>query len=788
MLRCPSPWSILILLSYPHLQGGTANAQQSIPLSVEDVLTARSFTQLQRVVFSPDGKQLAYSSVDLRRFAPKYGEGYFRTGVGTGSGADIFIANTDSGETRNLTNGQGSNELPVWSPDGRYLAFSSDRDGSGHACLWVWETNTNTLRKVSDIRVAGDNPGSIQWLPNSRELLVSTIPDKLAAPPSSAAQPAPLSGADGAGLEQPAVPGSRVILYRSDPISSKEGAAPKSDPWDLDLFSHDIVLIGVTDGKVRSIDRGHRMISYFLSPDGTRIAYASPKRFESPGSQQQVFDCVAITLATGTARVVASDMRLDFNAQLNWSPDSSYLIFFTIDAAKARKDVNIVNANDAKAKQIAYSPFLATPGIPSYETGPLWDSGGQRVYFLRGGGLWQVSLDGTEASVAARVEGYLITGLVTRGSNELWSPDDRGSLVAWVFDEQTKQPAFYRLDLRSRASTRLPDTGKCVSCTNQTQLVAVAPGGQRLAFFSGDAQHDTDLWIVDSSFRNKKRLTHNNPQFDKYRMGAPQIIEWRDLDGNVLHGGLILPSDFQKGKRYPLIVIVYGGRFPSNVLDRYELESIAPFNVQLLATRGYAVLLPDAPQHLGTPMADLAKTVLPGVDKVIEMGMADPDRLGVMGHSYGGYSTLALIVQTKRFKAAVDASGVGDLVAAYGEMDKDGSAFGVSHGESHQFLTGGPPWEYPQRYVQNSPIFYLDRVETPLLIVHGGEDNTYRSFLADEVFVGLRRLGKEVVYAKYEGESHAPDDWSYEDKLDYANRVIQWFDEHLKRGRNGSQP
>src|SRR5260370_19550185 len=109
----------------------------------------------------------------------------------------------------------------------------------------------------------------------------------------------------------------------------------------------------------------------------------------------------------------------------------------------------------------------------------------------------------------------------------------------------------------------------------------------------------------------------------------------------------------------------------------------------MLATRGYAVLLPDAPQHLGTPMLDLAKTILPGVDKVISMGIADPDRLGVMGHSYGGYSVLSLIVQTVRFKAALEADGMGDLISGYGQMQRDGTAFLTSVIEQDQSLAGG---------------------------------------------------------------------------------------------------
>src|SRR5207302_7403025 len=116
----------------------------------------------------------------------------------------------------------------------------------------------------------------------------------------------------------------------------------------------------------------------------------------------------------------------------------------------------------------------------------------------------------------------------------------------------------------------------------------------------------------------------------------------------------------------------------SNNFDQFGFAFGAPFDMQLFATRGYAVLLPDAPFHHQTPMLDLVKTVLPGISKLVEMGIADPDRIGVMGHSNGAYSSLALITQTSRFKAAIAIDGTGDLVGLYGEMDQSGATFGMS--------------------------------------------------------------------------------------------------------------
>ena len=183
-------------------------------------------------------------------------------------------------------------------------------------------------------------------------------------------------------------------------------------------------------------------------------------------------------------------------------------------------------------------------------------------------------------------------------------------------------------------------------------------------------------------------------------------------------------------------------------------------------------------------MLDLAKCVLPGVNHLIEAGIADPARLGVVGHSYGGYSTLALIVQTKRFKAAVEIDGTGSLLGEYGELDKDGAAFGVSNVEQGQGLMGGTPWQFRDRFIENSPFFYLDRVESPLLIMQGAEDTTIAPFLADELYVALRRLGKEVEYAKYENEGHSPLYWSSPNRIDLYRRVISWFDGHLRDSAN----
>jgi dipeptidyl aminopeptidase/acylaminoacyl peptidase len=425
---------------------------------------------------------------------------------------------------------------------------------------------------------------------------------------------------------------------------------------------------------------------------------------------------------------------------------------------------------------------LASPleGESSASVAPLWDARGKSIFFLHRGALWRTDASGGKAVRVAEIPGRKIAAMFAQSENLLWTAGEGTSTVVVTHDEAGKQDGFYRIDLRNGETTRLRENGECYTCTRTTPGFSISPDGRSLVYFAEDAGHSADLWESGADFLSSRRLTHLNPQFDSYQMGAAQLVRWLGDDGEPLQGTLLLPSGYKQGVRYPLIVWVYGGLLQSDSFDHFGLAATGPFNMQLLATRGYAVLLPDMPLGVGSPMQDIAKTVLPGVNKVIAMGVADPQRLGVMGHSFGGYSTLALLVETNRFHAAIDASGFADLVANYAAMRRDGTAFGISIEEQGPGSLGGTPWTVRDRYIANSPVFYLDRIETPLLILQGGEDVTVAPFLADELFVDLRRLGKEAEYARYDGEGHSPLYWSYANQVDFCNRVIAWFDVHLK--------
>jgi dipeptidyl aminopeptidase/acylaminoacyl peptidase len=209
----------------------------------------------------------------------------------------------------------------------------------------------------------------------------------------------------------------------------------------------------------------------------------------------------------------------------------------------------------------------------------------------------------------------------------------------------------------------------------------------------------------------------------------------------------------------------------------YGLIGAGVNNMQMLATRGFAVLAPDTKIDTKDQMRDLARVLLPAVDQVVAEGIADSTRVGIIGHSWGGYTVISLLVQSSKFRAAVMRGGFSNIVADYGVMVANGSARSQNLNE---YEYGGTLWEQRQRYIDNSPVFLLDRVTTPLLIIHGGAETTVPVNFADEVFVDLRRLGRDVEYARYEGENHGETAWTYPNQRDYVLRIMQWFESLLK--------
>lgn len=774
---------LAVLLLFP---GATAAQHQ--PVTIEELLSVPAIAPFLPSDFSADGSLLAYTVVDAGR-QRELGPATPISGVPWSAvGADIWITDLRTGVVRNLTGGRGSNWAPRWSPDGNLLAFFSDRVGHadddaaarpprnseadngvaedmGPPRLWVWERETETMREVGELEILPSSRG-IEWLADGRSILVSVLPQGVSREEFVALREAPKTPKLGEGVT--------ARIYSSDP--SQPGATPRTEQSNLDLSRRGLVRVDIGSGVVQWVVPDARVPTYSLSPDRKTFAYANVLGTEQSGSQQFLLDIVAHNLETGDSRVIASRVRGSaFRWNLTWSPHGDGIAYRTSGPA-ARDEVFIVAPAGDAPRRIAEAP--AQEEADYQRDDPKWEPSGRNVLFTRGRAVWRAAADGSGASELARSAEHELD-LIATPEGQLWSTDGGKSIVARTLHRTTKQAGFARIDLASGAIT--PALEQDVRHGGYSVPMVLSPDRRTLAFVSENSTSPAEWWVVSADLTSPRQASRVAPaEFSERAWGTARVIEWRTLDGDTLHGALLYPVGYEEGKRYPLIVKVYGGSALSDSRNRFGLGNAPVDNAQLYATRGYAVLLADSRLHIGSPMIDLLKSVIPGIDRTIDIGVADPDRIGVTGHSYGGYSTISLITQSPRFAAAVMSAGLGNLVSGYGQLAPDGTNYLLPWAETGQGRMGGTPWEHRSRYIENSPSFYLDRVRTPLLIVHGSEDTAVAPFLAEEIFVGLRRLGQTVTYAIYDGEDHWPGTWSYLNQVDVVNRTIQWFDRFLK--------
>lgn len=316
----------------------------------------------------------------------------------------------------------------------------------------------------------------------------------------------------------------------------------------------------------------------------------------------------------------------------------------------------------------------------------------------------------------------------------------------------------------------------------------VAPTGSVLVASSGAAESGTFMWAREQG-QPARTIFANNEFIAGIASGQRRMISYRSTDGDSLTGALLLPPDYRDGTRIPVLLWVYGGTTVSDTSFIEGKHGASLFNAQLFAAKGVGVLFPSVPlapygSSTAEPMTDVAKSVMPAVDRLVELGIADPKRIAVAGVSYGAYSVYALLTQTTRFRAAIAIDGDADLFTSYVAFNAAERYFDGVHerregnwwAEASQGRMGISPWRDPLRYVRNSPFFALDRITTPLLIVHCDLDFVPITH-AEEMFAGLYRLGKTARFVRYFGEGHGP--YSPANLQHVWTQFYRWLDEFL---------
>lgn len=484
-------------------------------------------------------------------------------------------------------------------------------------------------------------------------------------------------------------------------------------------------------------------------------------------------DAYVIDNMTGERKLVAKKHR----GRTTWSPDGKYAIFF--DGA----DWNTVSMPEGKLTNLTGKAGVKfwreehdSPGSPqAYGLGG-WTKDGKTVLLYDHFDVWQMAADGAWAKNITQNMGRK-ERLMLRYVRLDEDPEDKGidpakPLLLRAEHEDTRDSGFYRVNLTGNgAPVKLTMAAK--NFANPVK----AKNADVLVLPVSTFRDAPDLYVTDASFASLNKVTDSNPQQKDILWGSAELVRYRNTDGVKLSGILYKPENFDSKKKYPMLVYIYE-RLTQGLNTYVEPRPGHSINVSYYVSNGYLVLEPDIAYKIGYPGQSALNCVLPAVQAVVDQGFVNENAIGIQGHSWGGYQIAYMITQTQRFKAVAAGAPVANMISAY-----DGIRWGPGIPRQFQYertqsRIGGTLWEYPMRYIENSPIFMADRVKTPVMMIHNDADDAVPWYQGIEFYLGLRRLGKEVYLFTYNGEPHGLR--RRPNQKDYTLRLQQYFDYELR--------
>lgn len=715
------------------------------PFTIADVFRP---TNVSAAALSPDGRWLVALETTLRdRLGvdnSRYGD---PTYVGPGT-SRVLLIDTRSGESRPIFRERRQVRTPSWSPDGRRLALLV-RDGDTFRPA-VWDRDSGHLRFLRLPRDLIAAPqGDLDWTPDGRELLFALH--------TTAWQRA----AHDRFLEMTTGP---IFMQSSEqPFLAWEALRRRAKRISL-------VLYDLANDRAREVLPETMISDYALTEDGAQLRFAQDITPQTDYSQIFGSDNAVkvIPLAGGETRTILATTH---GIRPIWSGDGRTFAYAregrvyiaTIDQPEPRQLLGPEKSADSTAAP-ADSAARAQRARERFTPVRLSERGDWLIATNRDG-FWLVN-----ATTGAR-ERFLATAAGEEEEESTETP--RYTVVAWSRDthsiylsyasRQEWDRGIFRYDRTTRQLTPLVRDGRMYS------RVHLAHNDSTLVLSIAQGDRPADLYAADPGFHDLRRLTDANAWLRQRQLGKTQLVDYYDTDGKHLHGVLYYPADFQPGTRYPTVFIVYETFFD----DRFSSL------IALLNAHGYAVMQPSVNLEIGHPGEAWLKGVTAAANKLIEMGVADPDRLGIQGTSYGGYATNLLITQTDRFRAAINISGKVDMISFYTDSPRLGTR-NIHAPEKSQDRLGASLWDAPQKYVQHSAIMFADRIKTPLLLMTGHLDPNVPERTTMEMYYGLRRLGKVVEWVSYRDGGHGMPTTSEAAVSDYHQRILGWYDRFLK--------
>lgn len=486
---------------------------------------------------------------------------------------------------------------------------------------------------------------------------------------------------------------------------------------------------------------------------------------------QNFSDVYVFDLASNTKKLVQEKIK----GNANLSPLAEYVYWYNLP------DTAWFAYHIATEKTIQISKGIRTgdeeddhPDFPSSYGLAGWTKDDARMLVYDRYDIWSLDPKGNEVPVNLTKigRGEKIRFRYIRLDNEERFIDPAQELLLSAFNETTKAAGYYKLNLKTNQLTKL------LMSDHRYSFTAKAKSANQVLFTRENFREYPDVWTSDFSFTAPRKISDANPQMKNYFWGSVERVSWTSLDNLPLEGLLYKPEGFDPKKKYPMMVYFYE-KYADDIHQHYAPAPIRSFiNFSLYASNGYLVFVPDIVYKIGYPGESAHNCILPGVTSLISKGFVDEKHIGVQGHSWGGYQTAYLITRTNLFAAAEAGAPVVNMISAYGGVRWESGLSRMFQYEKSQSRLGGSLWEKPLLYLENSPIFFADKVQTPLLMMHNDADGAVPWYQGIEYYMAMRRLNKPVWMLNYNGQGHGLT--QRQDRTDFAIRMMQFFDHYLK--------
>ncbi len=401
-----------------------------------------------------------------------------------------------------------------------------------------------------------------------------------------------------------------------------------------------------------------------------------------------------------------------------------------------------------------------------------WTKDGKSVIMTHKFDLFQVALDGSgvkNLTAGIGTQEQIRFGYVRLDPEEEYI-DMTGMLLLSAYGEWTKKSGFYDLWAGDRLRELVFEDCRFGRPQKAKDAEVLIHSQETFVDFP-------DYYAVDPEFRSPSKITDANPQQAEYAWGHRILIDYESTRGKRLQATLTLPAGYEEGKTYPMLVYHYEKMSPRHHQYSMPVYDDRP-HMSTYASDGYLVLMPDIVYADGTPGSNALECVIPAVEKVIELGYADPERIGLQGHSWGGYQSSFMLTQTDIFACVVTGAPLTNLISMYNILYKASGNTNQSLIQFGQGRMGKTPWEDMDLYISQSPVHQAEGIKVPFLILHGTEDGAVDWNQGLEYYTAARRLGKEVILLSYPGEPHHLG--KIENQKDFQLRMKQYFDHHLK--------